>query len=355
MRIKGMILILYLSAITFPVLLFSTGIIKNPVPNMIEKEYIELVKVREIGDDLGGNNYLFYPYGMDNDKSFIFVYDNLQAKIIKFDINLNFIKSFGRKGQGPGEFSGTGRGYGVFIKVGIDGKLYLNDYRNRKIYIYSKELKYIDTYKCPLSNTTKNPMIDNNKNFFHISFVKKNIKIIKNGKMFFLIKNKYNFFDYLYTLPKNPDSWEDSFSYYYSLYSEIIDDSKILLFSKRSSKILLLNGNKINVINIWPRSALLSYKKKISHILKQGMDGYKPMFKKIFRSKSEKKSLYLHFGRDEKAKRNLLYKVSLDGRLLKVYFVKTKSGNSFTNFLLKIGDGFFAREEEKIVVYKEKI
>ena len=54
--------------------------------------------------------------------------------IFKFDASGNYIFSFGRKGQGPGEIQG-------FWKFGIDSKdnIIVSDRRNRKVLIFDKE------------------------------------------------------------------------------------------------------------------------------------------------------------------------------------------------------------------------
>lgn len=60
---------------------------------------------------------------------------------------LILLESFGRKGHGPGEFSGTERTYPVFINIGRDGKLYANDIRVRKVIVFNQIGEYVKEYK----------------------------------------------------------------------------------------------------------------------------------------------------------------------------------------------------------------
>lgn len=62
----------------------------------------------------------------------LYVADSGHHRIFKFDSDGKFITSFGRQGQGPGEFLGRLR-----ISVGNDGKLYVTDDGNWRLSIFS--------------------------------------------------------------------------------------------------------------------------------------------------------------------------------------------------------------------------
>lgn len=123
-------------------------VIENPKPNLVEKEYRKLTRVGEIPEELGNGEYLFAAHSVAMDKTgTLFIYDNRQAKIYKFDNNLKFLKSFGEKGKGPGEFSGAGLAHMVYLSVGLDGNLYANDCRAFKVMVFSTEGKYLRDIK----------------------------------------------------------------------------------------------------------------------------------------------------------------------------------------------------------------
>jgi len=81
-------------------------IIENKAP-LWKENGIELKFYRQIGKEEGKDeNYLFY-YPDDialDSRGNIYVAEIGNVRIQKFDANLNYIKTIGRRGQGPGEF-----------------------------------------------------------------------------------------------------------------------------------------------------------------------------------------------------------------------------------------------------------
>lgn len=113
----GSVLVFCLMMLSINMFSVDFEAIKNPKPNMVEKNYVALKKIKTLGVDLGNGEYLFQPFSLAADKDSIYVYDLLQAKIFKFDLDLKFVKkSFGKVGTRPGEFGGTGKSYPVFIQ-----------------------------------------------------------------------------------------------------------------------------------------------------------------------------------------------------------------------------------------------
>ncbi len=67
--------------------------------------------------------------------------------------------SFGSQGQGPGEFMGHRTRPPLKISFGNDGKLYVNDPGNERLSIFSKEGKFIKSFKLP-RYTYDNPVVN---------------------------------------------------------------------------------------------------------------------------------------------------------------------------------------------------
>ena len=98
--------LLALFSISF--LLSTANAIQSRIPEAYEGEVIEIVPNEDFGKNVGWDT-LFYNTFTDivvaPDGS-IFAASSRQHKIFKFDIQGDLVKSFGEKGQGPGDFNG---------------------------------------------------------------------------------------------------------------------------------------------------------------------------------------------------------------------------------------------------------
>jgi hypothetical protein len=108
-----------------------------------------LVEEASIGVESGPEEYMFGQisalYATDDE---IYVLDNSASKVRVYDLEGNHLRSFGRKGQGPGEL---GR-YAVDIAVGPDGHVFVGDRINRRVNVYSPEGVALD--QIPFSGET---------------------------------------------------------------------------------------------------------------------------------------------------------------------------------------------------------
>lgn len=90
--------------------------------------------------DLMGSKYLNYPVDMCQQGEYVFVVDYGLSMIFKFSMNGSLISSFGRRGQGPGEFMRPGE-----IAATSDGKLCVVD--TGRIQIFNSNGDYLSTFK----------------------------------------------------------------------------------------------------------------------------------------------------------------------------------------------------------------
>ena len=107
--------------------------------------YIE--KAGEIKDGFSGEEYNFFAQITDlsiDRKDNLYVADSKLHRIFKFNKNGEFISSFGREGQGPGEFTGRLR-----MSVGDDNKIIITDIEGSKISIYSARGEFIRQFFLP--------------------------------------------------------------------------------------------------------------------------------------------------------------------------------------------------------------
>ena len=93
-----------------------------------------------IGEVEGDENYMFgesVAFNTDEDGNF-YVADYDTHRILKYDSEGKYLLSFGREGQGPGEFQSLS-----VTRFDKDNNLYITDRRNRRISFFDKDGKYL--------------------------------------------------------------------------------------------------------------------------------------------------------------------------------------------------------------------
>lgn len=86
-------------------------------------------------------------YCLDSDQN-IYIADSGMNQIIAFNQNLDWIGSYGRQGQGPGEFTGNPSSP-LDIVYGNDNKFYIADAGNRRISVFSKGFEFLESAMMP--------------------------------------------------------------------------------------------------------------------------------------------------------------------------------------------------------------
>lgn len=106
---------------------------------------VALEFVQKIGElDTEDENYMLYhPSDISIDKDGnIYVLDSGNFRIQKYDPEGNYMATFGRKGQGPGEFEGP-----ESIDIDADGNIYIADPGNNRVSVLSQDGKELRTFK----------------------------------------------------------------------------------------------------------------------------------------------------------------------------------------------------------------
>jgi hypothetical protein len=109
---------------------------------------IKLAFLEMLGRD-DDENYLFYgPEGLASDrKGNLYVLDARNHRVQVFDSRLKFLRSFGRKGQGPGDL-----GRPECIDVDGSGNVYIGDPGNGRIAVFDAEGKWLRAIALPATN-----------------------------------------------------------------------------------------------------------------------------------------------------------------------------------------------------------
>jgi outer membrane protein assembly factor BamB len=133
----------------------------EPTKLTLEKEFTidsELDEMAEVGlTDIG-------VYFAVDSKGNIFLnnYENKESMIFKFDNAGSFIRSFARKGQGPGELQG--RNFtSLYLAITEKGNIAVSDFGN-KLIIFNNEGDYIKEFKLDSETIFSTPL--SNGNYF---------------------------------------------------------------------------------------------------------------------------------------------------------------------------------------------
>jgi len=113
---------------------------ETPIPKNGLKMRIVFKEELSIGDIEGDENYMFgesVAFNTDEEGNF-YVTDSDAHRILKYDPEGKYLLSFGREGQGPGEFQSLS-----VTRFDKDNNLYITDLRNNRISCFDKNGKFI--------------------------------------------------------------------------------------------------------------------------------------------------------------------------------------------------------------------
>jgi len=141
--------------------IFILNLFSYQAGDRYKNEVIELKEDLSIGVLDGPEEYIFNRiFDIDADsKGNIYVADSGDKLIKVFDKNGKYLNSFGREGEGPGEFKGISR---IFISK--NDKIYVYDRNLRRITVFNNDLKFEKSF--PLrEKKIGNFFIDNDEQF----------------------------------------------------------------------------------------------------------------------------------------------------------------------------------------------
>jgi len=163
---------------------------KEPVPINGQPAKLTLREDLTIGKDTGDTNYMFsgLQHTQVDEEEYMVAADWKETLIKVYDKNGKHLRSFGRKGQGPGEI-----GLPFYLGIFQGNKIVINDQTNGKFIIYSREgelLKEIPMGKYRFITRFK---VDSDGNFYAIS------RTVDEAKITFELKKFSPTFDPLAT------------------------------------------------------------------------------------------------------------------------------------------------------------
>jgi DNA-binding beta-propeller fold protein YncE len=315
---------------------------------MTEK-YTPLKLMKVVGPEIAPDVFIYKPTSLTLDREGnLYIFDQAQHQIFKLDKNLKFIRTIGRDGQGPGEFS-AGRG---MIKIGPDNKLYVNDTWTQRITVFDTNGKYINDHPVPGILWGKST-VDNNGNIYLFKGNDQEISA-KNQKGELILKipveakKVYSFLFERQYLHRN------MLSRYFM--TTFLQPDHLLLYFEPSSVMLDISKNKIKrYYQILPKDLLDNYSRSVEELVKKNDKGRYPLFSKIIVDHSENECFYLPVVINKTTNRSLVYKINTKGELDKTFYVDYKDVAPYV-WVEAIHKGlFYARltEEQLIGIFKE--
>ncbi len=115
-------------------------LVKNPLEPMYGEDVFIIEEELAIGESEGREEYMFseIPSIAVDDENRIYAVDSKEAHIKVFDENGSYLRTIGRKGQGPGEIGRTN-----YVSITSQNELMLLDAGNRRITFFSQDGEFI--------------------------------------------------------------------------------------------------------------------------------------------------------------------------------------------------------------------
>ena len=119
-------------------------VLTNPDYPRDGKMTFNLIEEVSIGKEIGEEEYLLNrPFQMHVDnQGFIYVMDYSDSHILVYDDVGKYVRTIGRKGQGPGEFMPPS-----YFDFSQDSRVFVNDYMNQRIILYDREGNLLGGFK----------------------------------------------------------------------------------------------------------------------------------------------------------------------------------------------------------------
>jgi hypothetical protein len=139
---------------------------KEPEPQAGQPSKLTLKEDFTIGKDTEDLNYIFsgLQHVQVDEEEYIYAADWKETEIRVYDKNGKHIRSFGRKGQGPGEI-----GLPFYLGIYQGNKVVVHDQANGKLIFYSREGELLKEVPMGIHRFIRRFKVDSEGNFYAIS------------------------------------------------------------------------------------------------------------------------------------------------------------------------------------------
>ncbi|MCP2519681.1 NHL repeat-containing protein [Candidatus Aminicenantes bacterium AC-335-B20] len=310
-----------------------------------------LVKIGEIYENFSKEEADYFWHIDDiccDDEGNLYVADAGWNKIFKFDSKGNYITSFGREGQGPGEFLAKPRMYRLAITYGNDGFIYVLDSGNRRITKFSKNGEFKGQFK-PSSFVYDDSLVVNSRGeIFLISKYGDYVVNVYNKEFKLLNSILPRKIFYKYKFYKEPERFSKAINHL-KLKKVISKKDHIFILSNISLRIYHYD-EKINLVKkfeIKNKKFEEDYKKGLKESLSKGR--YRVAFHEFLSDNNE--NLYLFYF-NSSIKKEEIYIFRKNGSFVSCIEVpNTTDGIYCINNIKNI---YAVLSNTKIIIYKKK-
>lgn len=307
-----------------------------------------LEKVGEIGEKFGEGEEDYFWHIDDlccDDEGNLYVTDSGWNKIFKFSPEGKFLGSFGREGQGPGEFLvSPGRGQ-LNISFGQNGFIYVVDSGNWRLSVFNKKGQFLRQFPWPkflydsVSVNSKGDIIIISREGNHI---------IKCYNSNFRLKTKFlpAKWHFHFPLIKPPGKMFQRYVSDRNLQKELTREGKLVVLSNLALKIFVFNQKfKLeNEFEINNKVFLIDFKKRLEKALDR-----QAFILPFNLAIDEKDNICLNYFNQEKKKREI-YRYNLSGKLIDILMPNDEVGSTY--IINHQGRYFFEVKNELIRIFK---
>ena len=137
-------------------------VVKNPQEPIFAEDVLELEEGLILGEKEGREEYMFTRIMIDvDDDENIYVLDNETANIRVFDKEGEYIRTIGRRGQGPGEMQSP-----RLIQITPQNEIMVYDMRNRRILFFSLDGTFLRQLSAATQLAFLRLQMDSEENYF---------------------------------------------------------------------------------------------------------------------------------------------------------------------------------------------
>lgn len=308
------------------------NVIKEPVPTHKESgiPMVKLEMINQVGPVIGDQHILVRPVSFSSDAAGnIYVMDARLKKIYKLSGDGESVSQFGDTTTVSGQLHPRCH---PEIHVTGDGGVWISDNINKSLLRYSVDGEFIESFKIPFTGFAHfdfKPMVSVNNDI-----------VIRTGHLCTLEVYRLNDVsaEKRYSL-LGPElcnrsiyldiEGKDGLRYWRSIEMENtgyewLEDGRLWVYLGHTSTVFIFNGEKQEArFDIWPERALKDYREKT-----RMPRNYNPMFENWCFDNDSNKHFYLakHYNYPDVDGSGYfhLYKFDLSGRLIKIYYFKSR-------------------------------
>jgi hypothetical protein len=132
-------------------------LVHNPPNPLNPGKTVKFVEEASFGAEESGPGAVYKPgqFAVDG-RNRVFIYESGEGAIKVFGEDGRFLKTVGRKGQGPGEF-----GLAFFLGFCPDGRLLVTDFQNRRTSFFGPEGNFLASYQWTTNISIPHLVLDN--------------------------------------------------------------------------------------------------------------------------------------------------------------------------------------------------